>query len=126
MDQVELRVKPVSEEKLDYNLLGFELGAESSQSGFIGIVGRTEYQLRPEFLRDTLSQPLCCLRIEFVGRISETECFTQFILRHARHADNQPTASPVAPLPRPNELIDELPTPQVEIADAEIRSMGNL
>src|SRR5262245_43334270 len=49
---------------------------------------------------------------------------TKLLLGHLLHADQEPAAMPIAPLPSLDKLAHLSPAAQVEVADAEVRPLG--
>jgi hypothetical protein len=52
-EQIEFGVQGMTQEQLDQNFLGFDLGAKPAQPGFVFISGRTDCQLLAKLLRQS-------------------------------------------------------------------------
>jgi len=82
--------------------------------------------LRPELLCGCAFQQLRRLRIDAVWTGDKAETFSKLVLGQLLHPDDDPAAGTFAARPGIDEMVNLPPSSQVEIADAEIRSVREL
>ena len=82
-------MKLVLQKKTNRNLLRFQLGGESAQSGLIGVVRHAEGQLDAKLLRELTLQSKRSLIVERLAFFSDTEPDPQLLLRKALHPNKQ-------------------------------------
>jgi hypothetical protein len=122
--EVELGVERVPKEQLHDHLAGLELRGETAQTGFILIRGRAEGELGAELLRQLALQPDDGLLADLLLMRQQAVGLPEFLLRHTLHPDKQSALAALAARPLVNQRINRLPAAQIEIANAEVRAVG--
>ncbi len=121
--QVQLRVERVGEVQPDLELARLQLSLESQQPLAVSPCGRTDRELAAELLGHLLPQADRRLVVHaVVGQ--EAQLRAQLLVRQSLHADHQPTARTIKGIPGVEEGVYALPSPEVEVADAEVSSIG--
>jgi hypothetical protein len=84
------------------------------------LAGRdADRKLVAKILSDLASQSDRSSLVDVRCTAQDTYCRSQFVLGRLLHADQQPTAVPVAARPLLDQIVDLLPTAQIEIPDAK-------
>ncbi len=87
---------------------------------------RADHELGAELLRQTAFQPDDGLIAHLVVVRQEAVSFAQVVLWQALHADKEAALPVGTARPAVNQPIDGLPPAKVEVAYAEIRTLGDL
>src|SRR5712692_1964882 len=114
------------QEELDHDLLRLELSGEPPQTRFVFVRRDAERQLCPELFGEFLLQAQGALVVECFVLPHQTEELAQLLLGRALHADEQSALAAGSAGPTLDKGIERLPAAQVEIADTEVRTVGQL
>lgn len=118
-------MKGVAQEELHDDLPCAELTSQPPKPGFVGICGRSYSQLVSEFLSESLAKADCRLKIDTVLTGTEAQRYPQVISGQPLHSNQNSAATSFAAGPPIHQVIDQSPTPQVEIADTKVPPVGN-
>lgn len=124
--KVELGVERVPEMELHDDLARRELRRESAQSRLVVIGRSANGELRPELLGQSALQADDGLIADLVFLRQETIGFAELVLRQPLHPDEQTALLSRSARPLFNQRINGFPSAQIEISDAEVRSLRNL
>ena len=125
-EKVELGVQWVTHKQLDDDLLGLDLSGKPAQARFVVVGRHPQRQLVPELLRQSLLQPKGGWIVDAAVALDDAEGLPQFVLGKPLHTHQQSATVAGAAGPLLDVAVNGLPSPKVEIAYAEVASVGNL
>ena len=123
--QVELRMEGVSEEQLNYELAGLELGAKAAKGCFVAICGSTEGQLAAKRFRHARAELCRSPVVDGVIAFGKTKGTAEVFLVGRLHSDEQPALFARATVPSFHVRVERLPTPQVEVTNTVVGVGGS-
>jgi len=115
----------MTEEKFDPDLLRTDLCRETAEAGFVFVRRCSECELVAEGAGDSVSQ----CGGDGVGDgvvLSGCQCIVKNFFGWLVHADKETATAVVGPRPSVDCFVDGSPTSEIEVADAEVGSGGNV
>ena len=121
--QVQLRVKRMAEMKFNNYFLAANLSGKSAEARLINVGRGTKGELSPELLRQRFLQTYSCLVVELGILLDDPVCAGDLLLGKSLHPDQEAATFAVATRPFFNLLVKLPPPAQVEVSNAEVRSV---
>ena len=115
----------MSAEEPDCDLAGPELAREAAQAFFVARSRRPECELLPKSRRQQLLDPEGSLIVHAMVIGPKPHFRLEDFVRLRLHADKQTAAFALPALPPLDQIVDQFPAAKVEIANAEVRPMGD-
>ena len=119
-------MKRVTQEQLYNDLLASDLFRQPSQAGLILRGGHSISKLFAEFLCQGLLEPDGLLVVDLFPVAKLLKRFAELVFGQSLHADQEPAAVAFASGPSLDEAVDSFPTPEIEVADAEVGAIRYL
>jgi hypothetical protein len=110
----------MTQEQLDNDLLGTNLGGKATESSLILVCRNANHELLAEVLRQLLLQTKRRLIINIVTVPENTQSRAEVVLREPLHTNQQTATLSWPSRPAVNILVDRLPTAEVKVAYTKI------
>src|SRR3954465_3322415 len=114
----------MAQEELDDELAGPQLRRQTPQAGLVLIGWRAQSELLTELLGEAPLEADGGLEIDAVDPREEAQRLPQLILGEPLHPYKKPATAPLVSGPAFDQAVDGLPTAQVEVANTEVRAIG--
>ena len=126
MAEVELRVEGVAQEQFDDYLAGADLADEATEASLVSVSGCADGELTAEFLGEAFTEADGGLVVDVGIALDEAVGVMQFMFGKALHADEETATGAVLAGPGLDLLVELTPPTEVQVADAEIATVGIL